>query len=139
MDYVYLSQTLQLSLHYAGEFLCLGIIEADQHFGPPRFPALILKKDVFKSVKSCYWRNINSIGTKIRFRLLYFDVPENEGCSTNHLKVYDGFHGAAPVIATLCGDIQQYEFESTQQSMMVELHTETFNTYRGFHGVFEVI
>ena len=123
-----------------GLFTCSGFVSADQHFGPPRFPKLVRKRDVFKSTSSCNWRYVGSINTRVRFKLLYFDVLENEGCSRNSLKIYDGFHNAAPVIATLCGiDIQLYEYEATQQAMMIELHTETFQAYRGFYGIFEVI
>ncbi len=123
-------------LSSSGTFTCNTFIRKNELFGPPGFPGL-MQRSRFPS--SCAWRFIGSGGGRVRFRLLYFDIPENEGCSQDGLKVYDGMFESRPLLANLCGTLTENVVMGTGKMMLVKLNAGSFNAYRGFHGVFEML
>ena len=75
---------------------------------------------------------------RVKLRLLYFDIPESEGCSQNSLKIYDGVLESAPRLANLCGSIAKKVYQSSGGFVTVVLESRASGTFRGFHAVCEV-
>lgn len=124
-----------LLFYPAGNYICTGsrYIPFGVLFGPEEFPALLTS-----SVGStCGWRQVSPPGFKVRFKLLYFDIPASEGCSENSLNIYNGL--SETLMASLCGSLPEFVFEGSSNYMLVTLETSTRQAFRGFQGVFEPV
>ena len=123
---------------HTGTFSCGQFIRINQYFGPPDFPHPIGHTVSLSTNVKCTWRCLATIGTKLKLRLLYFDLPESEGCSQNSLQIYDGLFERNTKVANLCGSPAKHVYQVSGAYMTVVLETTTPGTFRGFHAVCEV-
>ena len=75
---------------------------------------------------------------RLKLRLLYFDLPDSEGCSQNSLRIYDGLLERVPRVANLCGSIAKEVYQVSGTFATVVLESRAPGTFRGFHAVCEV-
>ena len=121
-----------------GTFSCDSIIRVNDKFGPPEFPQFITTK----TAQSCTW--IYYGGPRVQLRLLYFDLPESEGCAEGSLRLYRGLtvDERRMITTPLCGHVagsgRVVSIDTTY--FVIELRLEgrgRDGQYRGFHGVME--
>ena len=69
---------------------------------------------------------------------MYFDIPSSNGCTKNHVSVYDGFTASSPLLDKVCGvKCDDYVVQGTSSIMYVRLVINSPGSFRGFHAQFE--
>ena len=127
---------------YLGDFRCGNnqFVASGTPFGPPAFPNPLTANNP-TSNRCTWWTIVGTPGvTRAQLRIFYFDIPENNGCSQNSLKIHNSAVSAPATLSqTLCGALEEYVFVSAGNSMSVVLDIGSRTGYRGFHAVFETV
>ena len=126
-------------IFHVGDFSCGNnqFVASGTPFGPPTFPDSITANNPTGN-KCSWWTIAGDSGTRAQLRIFYFDIPESDGCSQTSLKIHNSAVSRPETLfQTLCGELSEYVFVSTGNSMSVVLDIGSRTGYRGFHAVFE--
>ncbi|XP_031746777.1 embryonic protein UVS.2 isoform X5 [Xenopus tropicalis] len=86
----------------------------------------------------CTWTITAPVGNRVSLRINYFQLETVTSCTYDYVNIYNSTLNA--VMGPYCGPMGfQSPFVSKSNSMMIKMHTDDSNNYRGFSATYTFV
>ncbi|XP_074920757.1 astacin-like metalloendopeptidase [Chelonoidis abingdonii] len=82
--------------------------------------------------QDCFWVISAPADVKISLIMVFFELEDIDECKYDYLLIHDGSQPTSPAVGPYCGTMQIADFTSSENSVLVEFHSDVAWVFPGF-------